>query len=989
MRITKLLSVFLAVLMLFSCVAGALATGVAAEETEAPAEYEYSYSDPREGATKIYYALGGGATADEAGLTSEDTVLKSAWNLYAVLTDAAVRTQAYEAGSVLVVKFKDSLTAFSDGKNTGKSGKTAFGAMTIFREDNTKLPIVIEGIEADKASTLKINKTDRLEFANDYFFTNVTFSVTSGEDAYIQAGSGLVTFHDVNLPTPAEGKKLYFNADAYGGDTFYNWQASNVAQPEKITANDKDGDGFVDTGFIFGKGTSVTTANTFITCAGVAATPSGTYGKSDDITASGSDLTAENIAAFQGLMQRGGDPANEIEDVIVYGNADYLTEAANRQATVRPFEVDAKIIIDNGNENSDTADFNSINMFQVLGKPVGQAEVTVYSGNVANIYADNNGGGTTAEFFYGDCEINVLGGHVIGTVQGFCDAFLIGDFSITVGGDAVVTGDVMATRASSLNGYVTGNYTFTLEGNASINNYSGASVWENRSVSGEDAKPATNNINGGTINGAFFGSRYYTYADIVNNITAGILMSTFHGGVQNKSTEAINITNNICGITGQAADYEEGTSENALAGANYPQFKGLFYAENANKTGAVAGDVKTIVSDGYFEKMITKKQADTTVASSTFEVVSTKATDIVKFGSNTDGLEIDSFSMNGGRIDFYQAKITVNNATGSVVVRNTGSWADTDTYSILFVGAAGNLTVTTTQAGTDETNVGKVVEENGDIYVTDGYVPAPTTVAPASATVIMDDNNTALGIRFLFLKEEVNAIDGFTYDILMNGTSVVDPEEGLADYDETYYSVVTYAVGYPNFNTAFTFGGSLASDVELSVATIAALGAEQLDGAWQTWAQALVNLCGANEEGFTSAYEAEAKEYDFSLEKGEKQADVTGLKADFIMTNVTGVRFTLTLSTMPTDLMVTFNAMDWADKAVVDTDAQTITIDLYFAAQNMEENFALKVKDGYEGGAYFEFRGSVATLAQMAAETDEAAEAFLFYIQAAAVAANA
>ena len=102
MRKTKMLSMLLALLMVVSCIPATLFAGVsAAEATEGTEAPSVSYKDPRESATKIYYAP---ITTVTSAMLAEDEYFASATKLsgnsaiYSALTNGYAGAHAASGG---------------------------------------------------------------------------------------------------------------------------------------------------------------------------------------------------------------------------------------------------------------------------------------------------------------------------------------------------------------------------------------------------------------------------------------------------------------------------------------------------------------------------------------------------------------------------------------------------------------------------------------------------------------------------------------------------------------------------------------------------------------------------------------------------------------------------------------------------------------------------------------------------------------------------
>ena len=148
--------------------------------------------------------------------------------LQAAIDDAATKTWA--AGDELVIE----ITA-TDAQTVKAVDGILFGAKTIFRADNTRLPITIKG------GTLACDAsiTGEIACANSYNFSNLAFDINTKE-IFFFAGSGEVSLTVVAF----EGdSKCHFYADAPSGKCFEGWTAAH-ADAAKV-------DGLVNTSLTF------------------------------------------------------------------------------------------------------------------------------------------------------------------------------------------------------------------------------------------------------------------------------------------------------------------------------------------------------------------------------------------------------------------------------------------------------------------------------------------------------------------------------------------------------------------------------------------------------------------------------------------------------------------------------------------------------------------------------------------------------------------
>lgn len=926
MRKLKLLFALLAVLTVFSCLPAFFA-GVSAEESEAPA---VSYEDPRENATKVYYALAGNLKATDESVLADDefdaaNVINSGTNIWGVLCNDKVMKKSFEPGSVLVVKFKGSLTAFADGTNVSlrKSYNNFFGAATIFRSDNTKLPIIIEGVEVNRASTVTISPSSSsiLAFANDYYFTNLTLQkAASTSDVTLHGGSGRVTFDNVNFDLSGNVK---FGADNYNADCFYEW--TDV----RIEAN-KGKDGLIESSFTFGKDAALPTSSSSgiiistVVCNGH--NGSGNFKSTYLAKDSAFDETVAETVKTYAAAQR-----------FIPGSKNLVTSES--KCSVYPTMTKASIIIDNGKANSDTADFGNI-YFRRGCNAVGASEIKILSGNVNNVYLDaytQSDEKTQKEIYYGDIHLVVDGGKIVTRVYGLRYAYLVGNYTAELKSGYIKRFD--GTDCTAAYAALNGNYLFHATG-GTMHEYYGACE-----VIGEGNTIETR-VEGGTFTSAFNCVRH-AVANITNNISGGTFKSNFRTATAN-TTAGGNVITNVSGAYNETV------------------FESNFYA-GAENAGATLKNVVTNISGGTFAKLIKGTSTD---ESNVINVISENATDSIKLGSYT--YTFDKFEMNGGIVHFYKSTVTANNASGSVTVRNTGAWEEGKTYFTFDPAEGKTLNVTTTEH--------PAVVTRGQVKVLNGkyLVIADTRVAPLGASLILTER---IAVKFVFDKAAVDAIgkDAFECAVLLNDMDIAAASQLVEDGNT--YTLTTLGIGLPDANTQFTLCGEYVKDSSFTIASLAEAAEQAWEGDWKNWAIALQNLIGVVVDGDENTLSPAEKDYG-TYTATKDGVKVTGGTANLVMNSAVGVELNLTCATLPTTPVVKVNGKEIA--GVYAADGNNAVVTLYFAPQAMEKTFTVQLFDGE--AEIFSLDASVACFAK-ALGTD-AGNALLSYVQATTVVAG-
>lgn len=555
MRKCKLWSVLLAVLLLSACVVGILITGTLAEGTD-----------------YTWYVDGVGTTADHYATVD------------AAMAKAKAKTNWAKGDSLTVYVTKSgTATTFS----TATVGRHLFSVYTIFRADNTKLPITINGDDPTTAGveqnsivfgnepTWKPNNYKAFSAANDFTLKNLDLSTWGNTNYLFLGGSGEVTFDNVNFGTT---QTMIITPSVGGWTAFTSWT------PAQFNAN-ADSDGLQPTGFTFKNtdyGKNIGTLSSRPINFGIANIGNDTGGgikiknemlRNKIVIGQGSEvenLTHHNVASFVALAQEPGESVIEVDG----GSVTNLLGAA-----------------------------------ELTGyKGIGKKLVTnVKSGTVTNLHM---GPGVSGTSYTGDSEINWTGG----TVTSY---------------KSVKAGTVTGTVTNHVKGIDASNYT------ANGFNMSGAiagtihNIYENCTINagrflGVSGK-VENVIN--TLKGTlttnqenfYLGTNTETIkGKIINNIACDVVSSinktvTIWGGcnggkvngtIENNLLAGADIDIFIAGNNGLNIAVGEGSNaagiENNMTGGHV----GTFYAAHGNNNQQVLPSVESNLLGGTIDLFV-------------------------------------------------------------------------------------------------------------------------------------------------------------------------------------------------------------------------------------------------------------------------------------------------------------------------------------------------------------------------------------------------
>ena len=330
MRNAKLWSVLVAAVLLCACAFGMLFTGAGASDTRIPA-------------STTTYEVGshGNSIGECLNYASRDT---------------------WEKDDVLEITFSgtdESAKVEADAAN-GRSSYLLFGQTTIFREDGSKLPIVIKGTSADAADKITTPKGS-YSCANDYYFTNLTVVGGSKSNVvYIYAGSGNIVFENTKH-TGMDDLYTYYYADNSNMDAFYGWSEENVAKH----SNEQ---GLVETSVTFGKGAKIVSvaSKKYFSAVGSSVTSQ----TIKDIASAATATTNKRLTDAQ--VQQAKSAALTVE----YNTGDLLAS----DCIVKPSRTKASLILDAGTAKS-TANEYGVIVARAGASPVAEAVVEILTGN--------------------------------------------------------------------------------------------------------------------------------------------------------------------------------------------------------------------------------------------------------------------------------------------------------------------------------------------------------------------------------------------------------------------------------------------------------------------------------------------------------------------------------------------------------------------------------------------------------------------------------
>ena len=438
MRNAKLWSALLVAVLLCACVLGVLFTGAAASDTRIPT-------------ATTTYVVG----------TDGDTIR-------ACLDKAAAENWA--ANTVLEIQFSgedSSIFAKPDAAN-GISGYTMFETATIFREDNTQLPIVIRGMDEDQAATIK-TASNSYNATNDYFFTNLTINggTSASSTVSIFAGSGELVFENTKHNNYSY---TWYYGDCQATDAWEGWDAA------KIAANKGDKD-LVETGIVFGNGTEYYAS--WASNAPDETQRMSAVGFNGDTTTNGTILALKRkVADVPGALTE--DEVAELREIaptVAYRKGNVVSV---EDCPVKPWDTQAYLVLDSGTANPNSYEYGYAGARKGVS-PVREAKIEAISGGYQYLTADGHNSKEN-ETYVGNTAVIMRGGKTLSKSVGIRlsnEAMFVGDLRLEIHEDdeTVPTKTYFVqTSQSGAKSTVFGNYHFLMTGGEIGNGYSIAKV---------------------------------------------------------------------------------------------------------------------------------------------------------------------------------------------------------------------------------------------------------------------------------------------------------------------------------------------------------------------------------------------------------------------------------------------------------------------------------------------------------------------------------
>ena len=478
MRNAKLWSVLLAAVLLCACIAGVLFTGASASDSRIPT-------------ATTTYVVG----------TDGDTIR-------ACLDKAAGETWGKD--TVLEIQFSGedkSIYSAPDAAN-GVSGYTMFETATIFREDDTQLPIVIRGLDDDRAAKI-MTPSNSYNATNDYFFTNLTMNGGASASATVSfyAGSGELVFENTKHNNYSY---TWYYGDCQATDAWEGWDAA------KIAANKGDKN-LVETGIVFGNGTKFfddfadDASDEYQRMSAV-----GFNGANNETIAALKRAEADVTAA---LTEDEVEAVREAAKTATYRKGNVVEIA---DCPVKPWDTQAYLVLDSGTENPTSYEYGYAGARKGIS-PVQEAKIEAISGGYQYLSADGHDSQMN-ETYVGNTTVIVRGGKTLSNSVGIRltnVAMLVGDLKLEIHQDNenvptqtkfVQPGTTGATST------VFGNYHFLMTGGTIGAGYSNAKVDSN----GDQAVDSNNKKqwNYNDSNDGYWGAPVAT-GTIVNEVQGG------------------------------------------------------------------------------------------------------------------------------------------------------------------------------------------------------------------------------------------------------------------------------------------------------------------------------------------------------------------------------------------------------------------------------------------------------------------------------------
>ncbi len=806
----KILSILIAAVLLCAAIVGVVFIGADA------------------GGTSYTWYIDGVGTAENSYATID-----------AAMSAAKAKTDwAADDTLTIYVTASGTTSTFNTASTGGNAdtGRHLFNVITVFRADNTQLPITIDGdnpaTDTVEQNTLLITEpvwtlSGMKSFAasNDYTFKNLDLSSWAATTYAFYAGSGEITFENVNFGST---QTMTISPSVGGWTPFKNWTQ------EQFDANEAaDGSGLVETSIVL-LNTDYGKTNGKLTCR------TGDNGLSTNGNATGGGVNVKtNMFRNKIVVGEGSNVAN-----INHHSADKINTLVFAPA-------ESVIEVDGGSVG---------NLYSVRGAYVGVGNKIISNVKSGSVAIHRMGPNGAAGKFTGDVEVNWTGG----TITEFWGAYLgtiDGDVTVSVEGVApsfaegkvigsTVTGTVTqnikdcdlqgevylgangkaANVINNLSGTIntTDYYAYlgtngqAITGNLTNNiscdwNYTGDKSEKHLfcgSFTGVVDGKITNNITTGADIAPMFygGSRQANVGSIENNVSDGTFHLNFFGGNRESGTiGSVNTT--ISGGKFEAVSYLSDRGATSIETATVKISGGTFMS--GVYLGSNIGDIGTLtstVTGGTFKGKLYNSSSSGTITTKTLTI---------KPEGNTLSL---LSAVEGGCTEFIGnsatvkigsgTKIAAAKASGSVTFHQVSAW-NAQTY---FSAESGSIAITATQ---DKGVTGKT-RINGNT------LEGITEMLYGTSFVF----NDRVSVTFHFLKTAVDATDpdSFSFVVKAEGGRTI-ANATLADIKaspvaDKYYSYTTSPLMASEMAYFITYEGDGVPSGTLNLLDLAARGAQ-------------------------------------------------------------------------------------------------------------------------------------------------------------------
>ena len=328
--------------------------------------------------------------------------------------------------------------------------------------------------------------------------------------------------------------------------------------------------------------------------------------------------------------------------------------------------------------------------------------------------------------------------------------------------------------------------------------------------------------------------------------------------------------------------------------------------------------------------------------------VEPKCGDVVLGKKMIPRIDAEKYVLKGGEYKILldaKGKIEATSAEGEINFEQVDKWKNA-TYLTLPAGHNATVNVTTAKDayGYFETVLG----ESGEVIEVHG---APLKLG---ASMILTDR---IALKFQLSKEAVDAVESFTYSftlpdgtVLAEGTKA-DLKEMMEITEFEYYTLTLRSLGIGQFDTPVTANikGIWENDTfSISTLATAAVTAWEGNDSFVLMAKAIVNMAkAAKGEAVPYLLTPDEVIYERKTPTRDEAALVSFTDKSLLMSSAVGVRLSGTVANAADaeGLVVKVNGGDVTAKAAIRTEVTGVTVDLYFTAYGMSEEFKLEILD--------------------------------------------